>query len=160
MSERGRHSHVFCRRFHRGRRWSPLTAWSFLCPTGAPGGGSRESRSYFGMLAATPALSCVHWCTMKLLLSTLSGGVTTSDISMSGTGALPAAASSIIFKFPSVTFTIFPSRSSACIVPSLVHEFFTSGCCCTDLRRSILMGVRSSIIPLPLSLKSLLFCIT
>ena len=45
-------------------------------------------------------------------------------------------------------------------MPSLVHEFFTSGCCCMDLRRFMLVGVRSSTIPLPLPFSSRLFWIT
>ena len=116
-----------------------------------------ESR--FGVLAARLALRVCCCCNL-VRLSALASGARTSDISISSTGALPVAASSMIFKLPSVILTIFPFCSKACIMPSFVHEFFTSGCCCTDLRRFMLVGVRSSTIPLPLHFSSPLFWIT
>ena len=115
--------------------------------------------SCFGVLAARPALRVCCCCNL-VRLSALSRGARTSDISISSTGALPVAASSMIFRFPSVILTIFPFCSKACIMPSLVHEFFTSGYCCTDLRRFMLVGVRSSTIPLPVPFSSRLFWIT
>ena len=115
--------------------------------------------SCFGGLTARPAL-WVCCCCSLVRLSALSGGARTSDISISSTGALPVAVSSMIFKFPSVILTIFPFCSKARIMPSLVHEFFNSWCCCTDLRRFMLVGVRSSAMPLPFPFSSRLFWIT
>ena len=119
----------------------------------------RKMESCFDVLVARPALR-ICCCCHLVRLSALSGGARTSDISISSTGALPAAVLSMIFKFPSVILTLFPFCSKACIMPFLVHDFFTSGCCYTDFRHFMLVGVRSSTIPLPLPFSSRLFWIT